>query len=155
MRYRERLNVPIAWWVLSGLFAFSMLLAFGFYLGPVWGVSTALVSFLVMGAVFSAAAIQISVTEGQLKVGRANIELHYVGAVSALDATAARRRQGAQADARAFLVLRPYVKTAVEIEISDVDDPVPYWLVATRRPQALSAALRAATAAAASTTLSG
>jgi hypothetical protein len=56
-----------------------------------------------------------------------------------------------EADARAHLVLRPYIKTAVEITLDDPDDPVPYWLVSTRRPQQLAAALREA----ASSTLTG
>ncbi len=31
--------------------------------------------------------------------------------------------------------------TAVELTLDDPDDPVPYWLVSTRRPRALSAAI--------------
>ncbi len=58
-----------------------------------------------------------------------------------LDAEQTRRRAGVEADARAHLVLRPYVSTAVEITLDDPADPVPYWLVSTRRPEALAAAL--------------
>jgi hypothetical protein len=32
----------------------------------------------------------------------------------------------------------------VRVEVSDAADPVPYWLVSTRRPQRLAAALQAA-----------
>jgi hypothetical protein len=142
-RYRERLNVPVAWWVLSGLFAISMLLAFGLYLGPWWGIGTAGVSFGAMAAVFGAASTVISVTEDELRVGRANIALRYLGEIKPLDAAAARRRRGPEADARAFLVLRPYVSSAVEVHLTDVDDPAPYWLVASRRPRAFAAALAA------------
>jgi hypothetical protein len=139
--YGERLTVPIAWWVLSGLFALSLLLAFGLYLGPAWGVGSALVCMLALGALFSAASVRISITPGRLLVGRANIELRYVGEPVVLDAVAARQRRGPQADARAFLVLRPYIATAVEVPVTDVDDPAPYWLIATRRPRALAEAL--------------
>jgi Protein of unknown function (DUF3093) len=38
------------------------------------------------------------------------------------------------------------VATAVEITLADPADPVPYWLVSTRRPQQLAAALTTATA---------
>lgn len=141
MRYRERLTVPAAWWLLSGLFALSLLLAFGFYLGPVWGVGVGVLSFLVAAAVFVAAAVEIVVTDTALRVGRANVERRYLGEVTALDPAATRRRGGPDADARAYLVLRPYVSTAVEIALLDDDDPAPYWLVASRRPQALAAAL--------------
>ncbi len=147
MLYRERLTVPIAWWVLSGLFALSMLLAFGLYLGPGWGIGTALLSFLAMAAVFAAAATSITVDRERLTVGRASIELSYLGDARPLDADQARTRRGPTADARAFLVLRPYVSTAVEIILNDVDDPAPYWLVASRRPRSFAAALSGATAA--------
>jgi hypothetical protein len=146
MRYRERLTTPLAWWVLSGLFAISLLLAFGFYLGPVWGIGVGLASFLAAGAVFWAASIQIELTETRFSVGRASIELTYLGAVTPLDPQQARVRRGPAADARAFMLLRPYVSTAVEVILDDPDDPVPYWLVATRRPRELAAALTGAIA---------
>ena len=52
---------------------------------------------------------------------------------------AARRGRGD--DARAHLVLRPWVSTTVELALADPADPVPYWLVSTRRPGALATAL--------------
>ena len=74
-------------------------------------------------------------------MGRAVIEHRYIGAAQALDAAETRNRSGVQADARAHLVLRPYVSTAVEITLDDPDDPVPYWLISSRRPTELAAAL--------------
>ena len=49
------------------------------------------------------------------------------------------------ADARAYLVLRPYLKRAVKVEITDPADPAPYWLVCTRHPEELAKALNALT----------
>ena len=48
---------------------------------------------------------------------------------------------GPEADARAFLLLRPYLKRAVRVEITDPADPAPYWLVSSRRPDELAGAL--------------
>jgi len=151
MLFRERLAVPIIWWVLAGLFALSVLLAVGAYLGPVWGIGTALATMLVAAAIFVSAAIVISVDAREIRIGRASIEHGYISSCRALTAEQARQRAGVEADARAHLVLRPYVKTAVEITLDDPDDPVPYWLVSTRRPQQLAAALQDA----ASSTLTG
>jgi Protein of unknown function (DUF3093) len=142
MLFRERLTVPIMWWVLAGLFSLSVLLAVGFYLGPVWGVGTCAASFLVAAAIFGSAAIVITVDASQICVGRASIEHSYIAACRSLSAEETRRRAGVEADARAHLVLRPYIKTAVEITLDDQDDPVPYWLVSTRHPQRLAAAMR-------------
>ena len=58
-----------------------------------------------------------------------------------LDAAGTRARSGVEADARAHLVLRPWVSTTVELTLADPADPVPYWLVSTRRPGALASAL--------------
>lgn len=144
MLFRERLTVPIVWWALAGLFALSVLLAIGAYLGPVWGVGTTLATLLVAAALFASAAIVISVDRDQIRIGRASIEHAYIAGCRALDADSTRRRAGVEADARAHLVLRPYVKTAVEITLDDPDDPVPYWLVSTRHPRQLAAAMQAA-----------
>jgi len=151
MLFRERLAVPIIWWVLAGLFALSVLLAVGAYLGPVWGIGTALATMLVAAAIFVSAAIVISVDAREIQIGRASIEHGYISSCRALTAEQTRQRAGVEADAMAHLVLRPYVKTAVEITLDDPDDPVPYWLVSTRRPQQLAAALQDA----ASSTLTG
>jgi hypothetical protein len=144
MLFRERLTVPVIWWLLAGLFSLSVLLAVAAYLGPIWGVGTAVAAMIVAAAIFVSASILISVDARELRVGRASIEHVYIADCRALDAEATRRRAGVDADARAHLVLRPYVKTAVEITLNDNDDPVPYWLVSTRRPQQLSAAQREA-----------
>ena len=53
----------------------------------------------------------------------------------ALDAEATRRVAGVEADARAYLLLRPYLKRAVRVEITDPADPAPYWLVSTAAPR--------------------
>jgi hypothetical protein len=51
---------------------------------------------------------------------------------------------GPAADARAYLLLRPYLKRAVKVQITDPADPTPYWLVSSRHPEALAGALNAA-----------
>ncbi len=50
---------------------------------------------------------------------------------------------GPEADARAYLLLRPYLKRAVRVEITDPADPAPYWLVSSRRPEELARAVQA------------
>jgi len=145
--YRERLWVPLSWWLIGALLALSVLVAVGAYLGPTWGLVTGLLSVGGIGAIFAAASVLIRLDSRELVVGRARIELSYLSAAVPLDRVAAERRTGIDADARAFLVVRPYVPGAVEITLDDPDDPVPYWLVSSRDParfaSALSAAIRA------------
>ncbi len=144
MLFRERLTVPVMWWFLAAGFALSILLAFGFYLGWPFGFAGAALTMIIAGALFFSSAIVITVEADRIRVGRAEIDLPYVRGATPLSAEAAGRRGGPGADARAHLVLRPYVATAVELTLADPADPVPYWLVATRRPAALVRAIETA-----------
>lgn len=142
--YTERLWVPVGWWVLTALFALSLLIAVLFYLGPVWGIGAAVVVMVVMGVSFVRyGSLQIRVEADRLWVGAANIEWTYVAGARALDQVATRRRRGPDCDARAYLVLRPYLNRAVEITICDEKDPTPYWLVSSRASERLAAAITA------------
>ena len=77
------------------------------------------------------------------RAGRAHIPLELVGPATPLDADGLRRQAGVDADARAYLLLRPYLKRGVRVDIADPADPTPYWLVSSRRPAALVSALEA------------
>jgi hypothetical protein len=87
----------------------------------------------------------VTVRDGWFRAGRARIEAEHLGTVAALDAEETRRVAGPEADARAFLLLRPYLKRAVRVEITDPADPAPYWLVSSRHPDELAKAVRALT----------
>jgi hypothetical protein len=144
MLFRERLSVPVLWWVLAVGFAVSLLLAIGLYLGLAWGIGAAVAGLAVAAGLFTRAAVVILVDPQAIRIGRAQIEHRYIAGSRALDPEATRRRGGVEADARAHLVLRPYIGTAVEITLADPADPVPYWLVSSRRPDQLATALTAA-----------
>jgi hypothetical protein len=142
--YTERLWVPVGWWVLTALFALSLLVAVLFYLGPWIGIGAGLLVMVVMGAAFLRyGREQIRVESDRLWVGAANIEWSYVAGVQLLDEPATRLRRGRDSDARAYLVLRPYLRQAVEVTIADQNDPTPYWLINSRAPQRLAAAILA------------
>jgi len=144
MLLRELLHLPLHWWVLAAGCAWSLLVGIGFYLGPGWGIGTAAASLVVATGLFVHTAIVLVVEPQGIRIGRAWIEHRYIRQARALDAEATRRRGGVEADARAHLVLRPYVATAVEITLADPADPVPYWLVSSRRAEELAAALTSA-----------
>ena len=126
---------------MSVLFSLSWLVAVGFYLGPVAGVLGLVGAQAVVTAVLLGTAVRLQLDGTELMVGRAVLDLEYVSTVRELDPEATARRTGPEADARAHLVLRPYVKTAVELTLDDPADPVPYWIVSTRRPTQLAEAI--------------
>lgn len=145
--YDERLLVPLRWWALSTMFLASLLIAF-LVATPVWLAlaATGVAVLLWLAALTSYGSARVSVRDGILTAGRARIAVTQLGAVAALDPDAARSLAGRNADARAYLLIRPYLRRAVRVDIADPADPAPYWLVSTRHPDRLVAALTAARA---------
>ncbi len=140
--FAERLTIPALWWLLVGLFAGSLFVAIGFYLGLAWGIGAAGVILIIIVPIFLGyGSAELLVLPDRFQAGRASIEWRYITDVKALSATETRARRGRDADARAWLLVRPYLPRSVEISLDDPDDPAPYWLVATRHPRRLSEAL--------------
>lgn len=142
--YRERLHVPLRWWVQGIMLIATLWLALVVAVPGVvsWGVTVACLA--VLAAFFASyGGTEVVVADGELRVGRAHIEARHLGGAVALDAEQTRRTAGVDADARAHLVLRPYLHRAVRVTIDDPLDPAPYWLVCTRHPDKLAAAIGA------------
>ena len=142
MDYAERLTVPLRWWVQGTMLVASLWLAILVAAPEVlaWSVAGAALALMVALLVNFGRA-RVGIVGAELVAGRAHIPVRFVGDVVALDAEGVRRQAGVDADARAYLLLRPYLKRGVRIDITDPDDPAPYWLVSCRRPDALAAAL--------------
>lgn len=142
--YRERLGVPLRWWVQGTMLVASLWLACIVAVPGLvaWIVTAVAMALLTAGLVtYGSARLEVG-TEG-FRAGRARIGSQHLGAAEALDAERTRRVSGPEADARAYLLLRPYLKRAVRVEITDPADPAPYWLVSSRRPEQLAESLNA------------
>ena len=142
--YHERLNVPLRWWAQGTMLVATLWLAVVVAVpGPVAWIVTGLALALLAVCLFWYGDARVVVGDGWFRAGRARIQTSWVGEVAALDAEETRRVAGPAADARAYLLLRPYLKRAVKVEITDPADPTPYWLVSSRHPEALAGALTA------------
>ena len=147
MDYAERLSVPLRWWVQGTMLVASLWLAVLVAAPEAVAWSVAAVGLVVLVTLMLAyGRAQVAVDPAMFRAGRARIALEHVGAVTALDADGVRRQAGVDADARAYLLLRPYLKRGVRVDITDPADPAPYWLVSCRRPEALVSAFQAARA---------
>ncbi|MGY2875156.1 hypothetical protein ACVW00_002346 [Marmoricola sp. URHA0025 HA25] len=140
--YTERLRVPLRWWVQATMFLATLWLALVVAL-PGWLAWTAsAASFAgVYGILAWLGTATVLVADGVLQAGPATIPLSRIGAAEALDKDATRRVHGIEADARAFLVTRPYIARSVKVLVDDPADPTPYWLISSRHPRQLAAAL--------------
>jgi hypothetical protein len=141
--HHERLSVPLRWWVQGTMLVATFWLAFVVSTPAVVAWSATGVLLLAMVALFRGyGSPRVDVEGGWLQAGRARISGEYLGGAEPLDPDATRRVAGREADARAFLLLRPYLKRAVRVTVRDDRDPTPYWLVSSRDPEHLAAAIR-------------
>ena len=140
--YRERLSVPVSWWIVAAalvvtLFAITVV-PVGIFAGVFVG-GAALLVLVLFYLQYGAAVVEV---DGErLRAGRAVIERAYLGTVEPLTGDAARHAFGRDCDPKAYLLLRSYVRGAVRVGITDPRDPAPYWVIATRHPDRLAAAL--------------
>ena len=140
--YREQLRAPASWWLL-GLLCVAM---FGSTLWAGFSPRVAVAVYVVLGAGCAAALLlwgsaTIEVAGGKLRAGSASMSLSQAGEVTALDAAQARALRGPRAYPAAYLLIRPYLKRAVYVEITGQFAARPYWLIGTRRPAELAAAI--------------
>jgi hypothetical protein len=141
--YRERLTVPLRWWVQGTMLVATFWLAFIVATpGVIAWAATALLLLVMVGLFLAYGSPRVEVADGWLKAGRARIAGEFLGDVAPLDASETRRVAGRDADIRAYLLLRPYLKRSVRVTVRDERDPTPYWLVSTRDPERLAAAIR-------------
>jgi hypothetical protein len=141
--YSERLSVPLRWWVQGTMLVATFWLAFVVSTPAAIAWSATAVLLLVMVGIFLGyGAPRVEVADGWLRAGRARISGEFLGEVEPLDAVETRRVAGRDADVRAYLLLRPYLKRTVKVGVRDERDPAPYWLVSTRDPEHLAAAIR-------------
>ncbi|GAA2722862.1 DUF3093 domain-containing protein [Cellulomonas aerilata] len=138
--YAERLWFgPTGWLCVVGL---ALVAAISLYpVGRTAAVVAGVLALAVGLAAASAAATRVRVAGGELVAGAAHIPLDLLGDPVALDAAATRAELGPRLDARAHLCLRAWARTAVRVPVLDPADPTPYWVVSTRHPDRLAAAL--------------
>ncbi len=142
--YRERLLVPVSYWLLAvpvvvSLGAEAYFFVDGFIPPLVIGLLAVIVGVFLVH--WSAATIEV--TGSVLRAGSDTLALGEAGQVLALDERQAAQLRGPKGDPAALLLLRPYLKRAVYVSIADPGKGVPYWLVATRHPDELAAAIEA------------
>ncbi len=140
--YRERLG-PSLWVLVSAAVAAPMAaLVFvpmnatiALVIGVLVGVAIILV--LVAGSPV------VQVRDGVLHAGRAHIGVEDLGEPVVYTADAARHARGAGLDPRAWHLIRG-IDGVVTIPVTDADDPTPVWVISSRTPDRMAAAIRRA-----------
>jgi hypothetical protein len=153
VRYRERLWVPWWWW-LPGL-GLGALIAYEVTLGvrslPGW------LPFAVLLPVAAAVLVWFSRSEvrvvspgpgtaseagPELWVNEAHLPVGVVARSAEVPRSAKSAALGRQLDPAAYVVHRAWIGPMILLVLDDPDDPTPYWLISTRHPDRVLAALR-------------
>ncbi len=138
--YRERL-VPGPWvFIACGLLVPAGLLVF-LPISTTVGIIASIALYAAAVVFLLATTPTIAVTADTLRASRAVLPREFVGEAVALHGQDAFIARGPQLDARAYTLLRGFVRDVVRVENTDPADPAPYWVISTRRPEALVEAL--------------
>lgn len=141
--YRERLG-PSLWILVAAALAAPMAaLVFtpvdktlALVVGGVVGV--AVIALLML------AAPRVEVSDDVLRAGPAHIDVRFLGEPEAFTGDAARHARGAGLDPRSWHLIRGGIDGLVVIPVTDPDDPTSSWVISSRTPDRLVAAVRRA-----------
>ena len=170
--YRERLRVPTVWWLVTGV----CVLILGTELFAGYSVTIGLVFYVVLALICSATLLHwggvvIGVSGGELRVDQARLPLAArlpgrrrpraravppvairlplatAGQVRPLDQAQTRVMRGPRANPAAYVLIRPYLRESVYVEVIGADARWPYLLIGTRHPAGLADAIERSRAA--------
>lgn len=145
--YDERLSVPGWWWPVAGGLVAMLGTELNAGLPLAAKVATyALVLAVAAGLLLFAGSARVGVHEATLEAGRARLPLEFAGPIDVLDRSGTRTALGTAADPAAYTVTRSWLPGSIRVEVRDPDDPTPYWLIGSRHPDRLAAAVVAARA---------
>lgn len=80
----------------------------------------------------------IELSQLELRVGRVGIFRNLIGEAEVISKDRIFLERGPNLDPGAHKVFQGSVKTAIKIAILDPEDPTPYWLISTRKPDKLA-----------------
>ncbi|MCM6774358.1 DUF3093 domain-containing protein [Nocardia sp. CDC159] len=145
--YTERLWVPLWWWPVG--LAITGLLAAEIHMGApgirAW-LPYVLLFPIPVWALLWLSRHRVEVARDatgtlELRADRAHLPVTYVARATAVPASAKSAALGRQLDPAAYVQHRPWIGPMVLLVLDDPDDPAPYWLVSTRKPDRVLAAL--------------
>ncbi|MGB5111454.1 MAG: DUF3093 domain-containing protein [Mycobacterium sp.] len=149
VRYRERLRAP--WWFWPPALGLAALIAAEVNMGvqglPDWVPHAVLLSVAAVLLTW-VGRIEIRVVQEspggpvELWAGPAHLPVNVISRSAAVPRSAKSAALGRQLDPAAYVLHRAWIGPMVLVVLDDPDDPTPYWLVSSRHPDRVLAALR-------------
>jgi len=100
------------------------------------------ISIALQGAIVHWMTSTIEVRDGELVIKRAHIPLEYLGEVTIIPKEKFGYERTRGADPAAFFAITFWISKGLRVEVKDERDPTPYWLISSKRAEALAAALK-------------
>jgi len=146
--FAERLHTPWSYYLGASVMAFLLALELAVALPHWWGLIPFVVLIaLAIYAIYRLGAGRVMVRDGALIAGESSVDIRWIVEVIPLKGESVRRLVGRHGDPTAYVYYRSWISSAVQLvldgSVQPTDELVPYWLVSTRRPDELIAALRA------------
>lgn len=142
VNFREVIRPPF--WVMA--FIYFLALSLGI---AIWAAMTTTIAAVVMALLTAAtiliyftSSLVIEIDEHEMRVGKAHIAKKFCGEVTVLTPAQMSLQRTREADPAAFLAIRFWTAHGVKIEVRDDRDQTPYWLVTSKRGDALTQALK-------------
>ena len=138
--YKEVLNPPFSWMSFIFFMYFSIAVA-------IWGafdIEQAAVTMALLIATMPYLWFKLRMViriDDELRIDRAHIEMRYLTDPVALAEDKYRALRTINLDARSFHATRPWLKTGVQVFLNDERDQTTYWLIGSKKSEALVAEL--------------
>lgn len=140
--FDERLSVPL-WWYLPAA-GLGVLLGAEIHMGypgvRSWIGYVVLIPLCLVGLWWLGRS-RVQVRDGALTVGDSTVALAHIGHTDVVRKPDKQQALGPDLDPTAVVLHRTWVGPVVRIEITDPVSDAPYWVVSSRRPDDLIAAL--------------
>ena len=140
--YAERLYLPWYHWFLpllaAGLLAAEVHMGYPGVRAWLPYVITIPLTLLILWRFSSA---KVTIRDGELFAGEAHLPLTVVSEIRVVPQAAKRKVLGPGFDPAAFALHRSWIGSMVWLKLDDPEDPTPYWLISTRKPDQLVDAL--------------
>ncbi len=138
--YSERL-LPGFWTFFAALLIVPGTTLVLFPINQIVAVVAGVSLYVLCAVLLLASSPVITVEDGFLRAGRAQISVAHLGKIEKFDGQEATQQRGPLLDARAHLLIRGWVNTILRINLTDPNDPTPYWIISTRKPEQLANAI--------------
>jgi Protein of unknown function (DUF3093) len=89
---------------------------------------------------------RVRLSGGELQVGPAHVPTRHLGQTQVIQPNAKQRALGPDLDPAAFVLHSAWIGPLLRVELTDPQDPTPYWIFSVRRAEELAGLLQASTA---------